>query len=138
MMIFFEGMMMQRLFSGQQWSWDSLLFALKQERYPEQAQGPSVLLRTLKTACARLTAAGMTDRYGDKINDPPVSLPRRLRVEPVDLFFSCRVLQLLTLEAAAQERLPMRKEIAGDLSGVLAGLKPEFNYPFTARLKPVP
>jgi hypothetical protein len=24
-----------------------------------------------------------------KRNDPPVSLPRRLRVEPVDQFFSC-------------------------------------------------
>jgi len=54
-----------------------------------------------------------SDKTTAKINDPPVSLPRRLRVEPVDLFFSCRVLQLLTLEAAAQERLPRRKEIAG-------------------------
>ena len=39
------------------------------------------------------------------INDPPVSLPRRFRVEPVDQFFSCQVLQLLTLEAAARKRL---------------------------------
>jgi len=40
------------------------------------------------------------------INDPPVSLPRRFRVEPVDQFFSCQVLQLLTLEAASQKGLP--------------------------------
>jgi hypothetical protein len=39
------------------------------------------------------------------INDPPVSLPRRFRVEPVDQFFSCQVLQLLTLEAASRKRL---------------------------------
>jgi hypothetical protein len=47
-----------------------------------------------------------------KINDPPVSLPRRFRVEPVDQFFSCQVLQLLTLEAAAWKRLPEGWEIA--------------------------
>jgi hypothetical protein len=43
-----------------------------------------------------------------KINDPPASLPRRLRVEPVDQFFGCRLLQLLRLEAAAWKRLPTR------------------------------
>ena len=41
------------------------------------------------------------------INDPPVSLPRRFRVEPVDQFFSCQVLQLLTLEAASRKRLSL-------------------------------
>src|SRR5689334_7222486 len=48
-----------------------------------------------------------------KINDPPVSLPRRLRVEPVDqfCFVSCRVLQLLRLEAATRKRLPTRAKI---------------------------
>jgi len=42
-----------------------------------------------------------------KRNDPPVSLPRRFRVEPVDQFFSCQVLQLLTLEAASRKRLSL-------------------------------
>jgi hypothetical protein len=41
-----------------------------------------------------------------KINNPPVSLPRRLRAEPVGYFFSCcQVLQLLTLEASVWKRL---------------------------------
>src|SRR4051794_35638716 len=44
-------------------------------------------------------------------NDPPVSLPRRFRVEPVDQFFSCQVLQLLTLEAASQKRLSLSLSI---------------------------
>src|SRR5229473_721587 len=45
-------------------------------------------------------------REAPKRNDPPVSLPRRLRVEPVDqfLYVSCQVLQLLTLEAASRKR----------------------------------
>jgi len=40
-----------------------------------------------------------------KRNDPPVSLPRRLRVEPVDQFFSCQVLQLLRLESSILEKV---------------------------------
>jgi hypothetical protein len=42
-----------------------------------------------------------------KLNDPPVSLPRRLRAEPMGqvLFVGCQVLQLLTLEAASWKRL---------------------------------
>ncbi len=44
-----------------------------------------------------------------KRNDPPVSLPRRLRVEPVDQFFysGCQLRQLLTLEAASRKRLSL-------------------------------
>jgi hypothetical protein len=65
----------------------------------------------------RVLSSGLerSDRIEDatKINDPPVSLPRRLRVEPVDQFFSCRVLQLLRLEAAAWKRLPPRDKFAG-------------------------
>jgi hypothetical protein len=49
--------------------------------------------------------AGSLEQSGQKRNDPPVSLPRRLRVEPVDQFFSCQVLQLLRLESSILEKV---------------------------------
>ena len=76
---------------------------------------------------------------GQKTNDPPVSLPRRLRVEPVDQFFSCQVLQLLTLEAASRKRLPERREIAVEhvaLTGDWALL--EACLVFLAAAEPIP
>jgi hypothetical protein len=48
--------------------------------------------------------ASLTPPERLKINNPPVSLPRRLRVKPVGLFFvRCQVLQLHTLEAASRK-----------------------------------
>ena len=64
---------------------------------------PLLHLNTPKAARWGPASLAPPERF--KINDPPVSLPRRLRVEPVDQFFSCQVLQLLRLESSISRKV---------------------------------
>jgi hypothetical protein len=80
----------------------------------EQAFMPAVLLLKKSASATEVSlsryiiserALAVWSEATPKTNDPPVSLPRRLRVEPVDQFFSCQVLQLLRLETSFSEKV---------------------------------
>ncbi len=66
----------------------------------EADHAPSLLLQEQITE-GKGENRGRDGAQRQKLNDPPVSLPRRLRAEPVGqvCFVGCQVLQLLTLEA---------------------------------------
>ena len=82
----------------------------------EKRARPTCAPRPLQQVHGAFLEVKYPERFGakrqKKINNPPVSLPRRYASNRwVSLFVNCRVLQLLTLEAAVLKRLPKQQEI---------------------------